>query len=68
MIELVPAEPAALASPCVNICALDDATGWCVGCGRTLAEIGDWSSKPATERRAILLALPPRMAQLASRA
>ncbi|WP_203308637.1 MULTISPECIES: DUF1289 domain-containing protein [Sphingomonas] len=67
MIEIVPAEPASLASPCVNVCTLDPATGWCRGCGRSIAEISNWSAKPAAERRAILAALPPRMARLAGR-
>ncbi|WP_332908780.1 DUF1289 domain-containing protein [Sphingomonas mollis] len=65
MIEIVPAEPASIASPCVNICALDDATGWCRGCGRTIGEISNWSAKPSAERRAIRAALPARMAMLA---
>ena len=30
---------ASLETPCVNICLLDNETGLCVGCGRTLAEI-----------------------------
>ncbi len=64
MIELVPAEPISLASPCASICTLDAATGWCRGCGRTIAEISNWSAKPPEERRAILAALPPRMRTL----
>ena len=35
MIEYVPI----IESPCVSICVMDAATGWCIGCGRTLAEI-----------------------------
>ena len=61
MIEIVPPEPASVASPCVNICAMDGATGWCLGCGRTIGEISNWSAKPADERRAIRAALPDRM-------
>lgn len=64
MIELVPPEPASIASPCVNICQMDAATGWCRGCGRTIPEIMNWSAKPLEERRAIRVALPPRMAAL----
>jgi hypothetical protein len=65
VIDLVPPEPANLASPCVNICALDAATGWCLGCGRTIGEISNWSAKPAAERLMIRAALPERMARLA---
>jgi len=64
MIERMSPEPASLASPCVNVCTLDAATGWCRGCGRTIREISNWSAKPADERRAILASLPPRMAAL----
>ena len=38
-------------SPCVNICQMDAATGWCAGCLRTLDE---------PRRRAVLAALPQR--------
>lgn len=61
MIELVPAEPAGIASPCINICTMDKPTGWCLGCGRTIGEISNWSAKPPEERRAIRAALPARM-------
>jgi uncharacterized protein len=64
VIEFVPPEPVSLASPCVNICTMDPSTGWCLGCGRTIREISNWSAKPPEERRAILQSLPPRMARL----
>lgn len=32
-----------VASPCVNVCRMDDASGWCLGCRRTLQEIAQWS-------------------------
>lgn len=64
LIEYVQVEPADTASPCVNICELDDATGWCRGCGRTIDEIAGWSGRPKDERRAIRAALPARMAAM----
>ena len=27
-------------SPCINVCILED--GYCIGCGRTQDEIGEW--------------------------
>ncbi|URW76075.1 DUF1289 domain-containing protein [Sphingomonas donggukensis] len=57
-------EPARVMSPCVNVCALDPATGWCTGCGRTGAEIAAWSSVTDAERQRILDRLPPRIARL----
>jgi predicted Fe-S protein YdhL (DUF1289 family) len=32
-----------VASPCINVCRMDEATGWCEGCHRTLDEIAFWS-------------------------
>ena len=52
-------------SPCVDVCALDARTGLCTGCGRTIAEIGEWGGATAERQFAILALLPERMAQLA---
>lgn len=55
------------ASPCINVCQMDAATGWCGGCLRTLDEIARWSSLDETRRQAVLAALPERrVAWLAS--
>ncbi|MEO5373108.1 MAG: DUF1289 domain-containing protein [Alphaproteobacteria bacterium] len=43
-----------LETPCTGVCRLDDGTGWCVGCFRTIDEIAHWSSKSLEERRAVL--------------
>lgn len=40
-------------SPCVQICTLDDANV-CVGCYRSLQEIGDWSRMTAAEQQAVI--------------
>ena len=42
-----------VASPCVNICALDD-DDLCTGCQRTVAEITRWSRMTNPERREVL--------------
>ncbi len=47
-------------SPCVNVCRMDDATGWCEGCQRTLAEIAAWGGLDDTAKRAVWQALPAR--------
>jgi predicted Fe-S protein YdhL (DUF1289 family) len=54
-----------IASPCTKVCTLDTATGWCRGCGRTLAEIGDWSYADDAEKQAILARLSERLQRLA---
>ena len=43
-----------VASPCVNICALDD-DDVCTGCQRTVAEITRWSRMTNPERREVLV-------------
>lgn len=60
------AEPARVLSPCVNICVLDSATGWCVGCGRSGDEIEEWPEAADARRQAILDDLPERMETLRS--
>lgn len=42
-----------VASPCVNICALDE-NDICTGCQRTVDEITRWSRMDNTERREVL--------------
>ena len=54
----------AVASPCVNVCQMDAATGWCAGCLRTLDEIALWSSLDDPTRRAVWQALAQRRLQL----
>ncbi|MFQ6332544.1 DUF1289 domain-containing protein [Methylophilus sp. 3sh_L] len=31
-----------IASPCVGVCSMDEVTGFCQGCFRTLEEIRQW--------------------------
>lgn len=50
-------------SPCVNVCRLDDDGRWCLGCGRTLAEIGAWSGADAAQQAAIVERARQRLAQ-----
>jgi predicted Fe-S protein YdhL (DUF1289 family) len=53
-----------LPSPCVGICRLDDATGWCLGCARDANELGCWRDLPPTARGLIWADLPRRKAIL----
>lgn len=54
-------------SPCIGICKLDDATGYCLGCARTGAEIGDWMAMSEAQRDAVWEKLPERLARLSVR-
>ncbi len=56
---------ASLVSPCIHVCVLDQRTGLCTGCGRTLAEIAGWSAMPPPERERVMALLPGRLAALA---
>ncbi|WBY06267.1 DUF1289 domain-containing protein [Sphingomonas sp. 7/4-4] len=58
------AAPRPIASPCNNICRIDDVTGWCIGCGRSLDEIARWGTTSDADRDAVMAALPERMATL----
>lgn len=49
-------------SPCIKLCAIDPATRLCSGCGRTLTEIGRWSTMSDVERAQIMRELPERRA------
>lgn len=49
-----------IASPCINVCRIDEATGLCAGCCRTLEEIASWSSATDDEKRQVLSAVERR--------
>jgi predicted Fe-S protein YdhL (DUF1289 family) len=51
-----------LPSPCISICQMDEVTGWCKGCQRTIEEIIDWSVAPEAKKRQIWLAINERRA------
>lgn len=52
-------------SPCVKICTYDPDARLCRGCGRTLEEIGAWSSMSDGERKDVMVELPFRLAKIA---
>jgi uncharacterized protein len=47
-------------SPCINVCTMNDSTGLCNGCWRTLDEIAWWSQLDDDDKRAVWLALRQR--------
>jgi len=50
-------------SPCINVCRMNDATGLCEGCLRTLDEIALWSVLEEEDKRAVWAALAQRRAR-----
>jgi hypothetical protein len=47
-------------SPCIGVCLIDDASGLCEGCLRTLEEIAIWGSSSPAQRREILARVDAR--------
>ena len=54
-----------MASPCIDVCRYDEATGWCFGCGMTKKEKKRWK-KDKEQRVHIREALPGRLFSLAA--
>jgi predicted Fe-S protein YdhL (DUF1289 family) len=54
-------------TPCIKICVIDPVSGFCIGCGRTGAEIGGWTGLSSAERRAVMDTLPARLARMTTR-
>jgi len=48
-------------SPCVSVCVMNPRTGWCEGCLRTLAEIGDWAHADAAAKRQVWQTIAQRI-------
>ncbi len=53
-----------IATPCKKVCAVDGRSGLCLGCGRTLKEIGGWTSLSDAQREAVMAELDERMEEL----
>ena len=50
-------------SPCISVCRMDPATGWCAGCFRDLGEIGRWSAASEAQQREIWHRIQQRLHQ-----
>ena len=51
-------------SPCNRVCVVHPSLGLCIGCGRSLDEIGRWLDFSPAEQAGILAQLPARLAAL----
>lgn len=49
-------------SPCMSVCRMDAATGWCEGCLRTLEEIAAWSRLGEPDKRQVWSRIDQRIA------
>jgi predicted Fe-S protein YdhL (DUF1289 family) len=51
-------------SPCINVCEMDAASGYCRGCARTIDEIIAWGRLDDDAKRAVWKQLPQRQVPL----
>jgi predicted Fe-S protein YdhL (DUF1289 family) len=54
-------------SPCVKLCVVHPEARLCVGCYRSIDEIGAWSRMSPEARSAVIAELPSRASQLTKR-
>ncbi|MAC60223.1 MAG: DUF1289 domain-containing protein [Novosphingobium sp.] len=47
-------------TPCTGVCRIDQSSGLCIGCRRTMDEIVLWGSMSEKDRRAIMAQLRER--------
>jgi predicted Fe-S protein YdhL (DUF1289 family) len=47
-------------SPCIGVCAMDDLSGLCQGCYRTIPEIKAWWDMEPAAQKTLLLELEQR--------
>ena len=47
-------------SPCIGVCRIDEPTGYCEGCFRSVEEIQEWTSLNNTQRHQLIQLLPLR--------
>ncbi|MFZ4480190.1 MAG: DUF1289 domain-containing protein [Rhodoferax sp.] len=52
--------PENLPSPCISVCRMNELTGLCEGCWRSIDEIARWGNADAEDRRTILLRIEQR--------
>jgi len=62
--DLGPPFASPVPSPCISVCRIDEASGLCVGCLRTLDEIASWSTLDDAGRRSVWQAIAQRRARL----
>ena len=51
-------------TPCIGLCEISEGWGICLGCGRRIEEIMDWSDLTDQERETIILETRDRLKDL----
>ncbi|ANB34742.1 DUF1289 domain-containing protein [Rhodovulum sulfidophilum] len=57
-------DTAPIETPCIRTCRVDPASRLCVGCLRSMEEIGHWGGMSPAERRRIMAELPARRGRI----
>jgi hypothetical protein len=55
---------APIATPCIKVCIVDGESGLCMGCFRSLPEVGRWGQMSPDERIEVMAALPDRRGKI----
>jgi len=58
---------AEIESPCIKLCTIHPEERICIGCLRSMDEIGAWSTMTPDQRRVIMAELPSRAPRLKKR-
>jgi len=53
-------------SPCISVCKMDERTGLCQGCLRSIDEIRRWGNADATNKRQIWAEIERRLVQFSA--
>ena len=56
-----------ISTPCIKLCVIEPSLRLCIGCGRSIDEISQWSGLTEPERLDIMAALPARLKQMSVR-
>lgn len=56
--------PKTITTPCVKVCIVDPESNLCLGCFRTLMEIGGWARLSEAERADLMAELPARRSRI----
>ncbi|PKO45833.1 MAG: DUF1289 domain-containing protein [Betaproteobacteria bacterium HGW-Betaproteobacteria-22] len=53
-------------SPCIGVCSMNEDTGFCFGCYRTVQEIKDWWNMAPADQKNLLSVLESRQNETVS--
>jgi len=53
-------------SPCIGVCSIDETSGYCQGCYRTIEEIKAWWDMSPADQQALVDTLDVRQTQVVS--